>query len=394
MKLPVELEDHYLKEVLCNTSLENLPDEEWKLIDGLENYAISNYGRVKSLEREVSYSDGRKQKLPERVMKLQVMKQYNGYLNSHFYNIRCLFSHEGKKYGKYMARLVYYHFVEKFDLNDHSIIISYKDNNRFHIHRSNLEKLSVREGLFKRYQTDRIKNHRSNYGQAVNQYTVEGKFVAAFESINEASDRLGIGCRNIFTVIKKAGLTAGGFRWFLKEYTPTKEDFIPTVKNNRDSSGKIFNETIWKKLGNPTVNKNNPPAVMNLSLEDLADEEWKPIPGLEQQYSISNKGRIKSLNTWTSNKAKSFFRERIISQTAYIHPDNKAYFHTVLSHNGNYFSISVTRLLYYCFVEKFDLSDKKLVVVNQNDPSWDLDISLLILCPSSSVFIKKTIKKE
>lgn len=51
MKMPVELEDQYVKEVLSNLSLENLPDEEWKLIEGFENYAISNYGRVKNLER-------------------------------------------------------------------------------------------------------------------------------------------------------------------------------------------------------------------------------------------------------------------------------------------------------------------------------------------------------
>jgi hypothetical protein len=51
MKMPVELEDQYVKEVLSNLSLENLPHEEWKLIEGFENYAISNYGRVKNLER-------------------------------------------------------------------------------------------------------------------------------------------------------------------------------------------------------------------------------------------------------------------------------------------------------------------------------------------------------
>ena len=42
MKLPCEFEDQYVKEVLYNTSLTDLPDEEWKLIDDFENYAISN----------------------------------------------------------------------------------------------------------------------------------------------------------------------------------------------------------------------------------------------------------------------------------------------------------------------------------------------------------------
>lgn len=50
MKLPIELGDEYLDTVLSNLSLD-LSGEVWKLIEDFENYAISNYGRVKSLER-------------------------------------------------------------------------------------------------------------------------------------------------------------------------------------------------------------------------------------------------------------------------------------------------------------------------------------------------------
>ncbi|MGE8537062.1 MAG: hypothetical protein ACN6OJ_20970 [Chryseobacterium sp.] len=42
MKLPSEFEDQYVKEVLYNTSLRDLQDEEWKPIVNYENY-ISNY---------------------------------------------------------------------------------------------------------------------------------------------------------------------------------------------------------------------------------------------------------------------------------------------------------------------------------------------------------------
>ncbi|WP_418122474.1 NUMOD4 domain-containing protein [Chryseobacterium sp. PTM-20240506] len=381
MKIPLELDDQYVKEVIFNRSLKNLLREKWKLVEGFESYAISNYGRVKSLEREVVYSDGRRQKLPERIMTLQAAKQFNKYLNTYFYNIRCLFSFEGKKYGKYMARLVYYHFVERFDLNDNSIIISYKDGNRFHIHVRNLEKLSVSDSLFKRYRTDRTKNHRKDYAQAVRQYTVEGNFVADFESITAASETLGIGCRNIFTVIKKEGMTAGGFRWFLKGYTPRKQDFFPITKTAHNSE-KILNKLLWEKLGRPTINKNNPPACMNMSLEDLPGERWKPIPGLEKQFTISNKGRIKRLNTWTSAKNKAFFKEHIISLLANAEPNGKAYYlYTQLNHNGKKYFTMITRLLYYCYREKFDLKDRRLVIINQNEPKWDIDIAKLILSP-------------
>jgi hypothetical protein len=33
-KLPHEFEDQYVKEILYNTSLQNLPAEDWKLIEG------------------------------------------------------------------------------------------------------------------------------------------------------------------------------------------------------------------------------------------------------------------------------------------------------------------------------------------------------------------------
>jgi putative transposase len=49
MKRPTELGDKYINTVLSNLSLKDLPDEQWESIEDFENYAISNYGRVKSL---------------------------------------------------------------------------------------------------------------------------------------------------------------------------------------------------------------------------------------------------------------------------------------------------------------------------------------------------------
>ncbi|SDQ82168.1 NUMOD4 motif-containing protein [Chryseobacterium soldanellicola] len=110
MKMPIELEDQYVKEVLYNTSLENLPYEEWKPIEGFENYAISNYGRLKSLERQSTSLFGRERMMPEKVMKLIFVKRFNKYLQTSFYNVHCTLSSEGEKYRKSIARLVYYHF--------------------------------------------------------------------------------------------------------------------------------------------------------------------------------------------------------------------------------------------------------------------------------------------
>ena len=129
MKLPPELEDQYVKEVLYNRSLENLPGEQWKPIEGFENYEISNYGRVKSLSRLSHISLGVEHWVSEKIRKLLFTKQYNNYLKVYFYNVHCGLSLEGHKYTRSVARLVYYHFVEKFDVKDRFFMISYKDNN-------------------------------------------------------------------------------------------------------------------------------------------------------------------------------------------------------------------------------------------------------------------------
>lgn len=387
MKLPLELEDSYVKEVLNNTSLQNLPGEEWQLIEGFENYTISNHGRVKSLERWVSTPNGGEQKILDRIMKPQAFRYFNKHLKAHFYNVRCNLCIEGKVYGRSIARLVYYHFVEKFDMDDLSFRISFKDENRFNVHFSNLVKLTNGEVRSKALNAGRGK--KGNYYQPVSQYTVNGDFVASYENIYAAGELLEIHHTHILSVINRKGTTAGTFRWFAKDYTPSKEDFIPDTKIKPE---KILNTTIWKRLGQPTIDKNNPPACMNLSLKNLSGEKWKFIPGLENQYAMSNKGRIKRLSRWTVNKNKTFWKEKIVALFLDLRPDNATYyFYTNVNYNGKRVQIRINRLLYYCFIEQFDLRDKSLVVVNRNDPAWKLDLSKLELYSSAS-FLKKIYK--
>ena len=375
MKLPTELGDEYVNRILSNLSLENLPGEEWKLIEGFENYAVSNYGRIKSLERCFVNSYGGEHQLLDRIIKLQVTRYYNKYLKSYFYSVRCNFCVEGKTYGQSVARLVYYHFVEKFNMDDHSFLISFKDDNRFNVHFSNLEKLTVSKLHSKSLSTGRGK--KGNYQQAVSQYTVDGDFVSSYESIYAASETLGIYPPHILSVINKKKTTAGKFRWFVRGYTPTKEDFIPETKSKPE---KVLNTSLWKRLGQPAIDESNPPACLNLSLEDLPGERWKQVPDLEQYFVISNKGRVKRLNTWTENIKQVFFGiEHIMSLFVQKYDGENYFLYTKLSCNGRSYNITITRMLYYCFIEKFDLKDRNLVIVNENNPQWNIDISKLTL---------------
>ncbi|MDN5479749.1 MAG: NUMOD4 domain-containing protein, partial [Chryseobacterium sp.] len=345
-----------------------------KLIEGFENYAISNYARVKSLERWAINPAGVKRKILDSILKLQAFRYFNKYLKAHFYNMRCNLSVEGRKYGKSVARLVYYHFVENFDMDDNSFRMSFKDENRFNVHFSNLERVPTNEIRSKALNTGRGK--KGNYQQAVSQYTVDGDFVASYESIYAASETLGIHPTYILPVINKKKTIAGKFRWFAKGYTPTTKDFIPETKNKPE---KVLNTTLWKKLGKPPVDESNPPACMNLSLKDLPGERWKPVPDLDVYFAISSKGRVKRLNTWTQNRNKTFWREHILSLSVLTSDSKNYYLYAQLSSNGRKYHLAITRLLYYCFVEEFDLKNKNLVIVNNSIPQWDIDISNLTL---------------
>ena len=136
-----------------------------------------------------------------------------------------MISSEGKRYRKSVARLVYYYFVENFDLNSRTHVISFKDNNRFHIHAKNLEKLTISQERYKRVGRDTVKNSKSKYEKAVSQYTLAGEFVVTFESIDIAANTLSIGRRNIMAAINNERHTSGGFRWIFEDLVPKKRKF-------------------------------------------------------------------------------------------------------------------------------------------------------------------------
>ncbi|MCF2221106.1 hypothetical protein H9Q08_17605 [Chryseobacterium sp. PS-8] len=391
MKLPAEFEDSYVKEVLYNTSLKDLPDEKWKLIEGFENYAVSNYGRVKSLARWSHSPKGNERKLPDLIMKLIFNKVFNKHLHRSFYNVFCSLTIEGKRYRRSVSRFVYYHFVENFDLNDRSFIISYKDGNSLNTHCKNLEKITNYERAVKSMQNNRAEISEMKFQKPISQYTVEGEWIADFESAILAEEMTGIAYKSILSVVKRKRTTAGGFLWFLQNNIPKKEDFI--VDSKSSISRRIFNKPLWERLNKPSIDMNNLPPCMDLSLQDLPGEEWKPIPGFEHQYLISNKGRVKRLGSWTSNK-RAFWKEQIMRIMADVKTPDKCYFYIVPNLNGKTARIAIPRVMYHCFVEEFDLNDKTMLVVNQNQPLWNIDLTKLLLRSMNLMLEEKRNKKS
>ncbi|MEA1848020.1 hypothetical protein U9K52_03750 [Chryseobacterium sp. MHB01] len=69
-----------------------------------DQYTISNYGRLKSLERQAPSLFGRERMLPEKMMKLIFVKYFNQYLQQNSYHVHCTLSSDGKKYRKVRSK--------------------------------------------------------------------------------------------------------------------------------------------------------------------------------------------------------------------------------------------------------------------------------------------------
>jgi hypothetical protein len=134
-----------------NPSPSNLKGEQWKNIPGLEGYfRISNIGRVKRLHYKKTCTNGVIRTYPERIIKPGNLWYYNAFMKDYLYFTTVKMKLNGVNYAFMISRLVYYCFVEKFDMDDykHTYIIN-KDNNTLNILPRNLKK-SSRSDILKR----------------------------------------------------------------------------------------------------------------------------------------------------------------------------------------------------------------------------------------------------
>ena len=111
--------------------------EIWKSLDfmGYTDYMVSNWGRVKSIERIVLYNDGRKYNYPEKILKPNINIQRYGYLQI------ILFKNKKPKTFK-VHRLVALAFLE--NPNNYPQV-NHKDENKDNNNASNLEWVTAKQ---------------------------------------------------------------------------------------------------------------------------------------------------------------------------------------------------------------------------------------------------------
>lgn len=151
--------------------------EEWRDIKGYEGlYQVSNEGRVKSLNREITYKDGRNKILPERILR-------NFLSDLGYYHV--MLSKNGAPKMYKVHRLVAKAFIPN---PDNLPMINHKDENPRNNKVNNLEwctqAYNVRYGtMIERGKQKQL--NRSDLSKAVEQYTLDGEFVARYDSISE-----------------------------------------------------------------------------------------------------------------------------------------------------------------------------------------------------------------
>ena len=108
--------------------------EKWRDIKGYEGkYQISNYGKVKSLEKIVRCSSGKYRKLKEKELK-PIVKLY-GLYKDHERLMVNLYYDTGLYKTKQISRLVAESFIEGYT---EDLLVLHNDNQTFNNHYTNL----------------------------------------------------------------------------------------------------------------------------------------------------------------------------------------------------------------------------------------------------------------
>lgn len=196
---------------LINSAMNN--QEIWKDVKGYEgSYQVSNFGRVKSLEKiaiNVVYGE---QRLKEKILKQ--IKEWTGYYHVNLYNNSIRRTHK-------VHRLVLTSFCSnpenKAEVNHKNGI---KTDNRLEnlewVTRNENQKHAFKNGLNKPNTLGKFgKEHHCSI--PVIQYTKSGEFVAEYYGQLEAKRITGISNSNIGMCCKGKYKTAGGYVWKFKK---------------------------------------------------------------------------------------------------------------------------------------------------------------------------------
>ena len=184
----------------------NEPTNEWIDYRGL--YQVSNFGRVRSLDRT-----GKSGKYGVRIYKgkyLKTFKDGRGYLQVQLHKDEIHKTHK-------ISRLVYFTFNPDADTK---LQVNHIDEDKSNNRLDNFNLMTAKENCNWGTRSERfikkIRNHKS-MSKSVLQFDKNGNFIKDYPSINEAARITNMSASNIVRCCKERTEFCGGFSWKYKE---------------------------------------------------------------------------------------------------------------------------------------------------------------------------------
>ncbi|CAG5012989.1 hypothetical protein DYBT9275_05308 [Dyadobacter sp. CECT 9275] len=245
-------------------NLKDRPGEIWKDIPGLEGYfMVSNHGRVKRLER-VSFDQlGRKFTTAAKIKLPAINKSENKIKGDFRYRFQIQAKIDAVYYSFQVQRMVYYCFVEPFDLSDAKIVITSEQDNGLDIRPQFLRKTNWYEQTRRTYELGRQKatyEYDPSYRHAstsaskavtskkISCYDTSGKRIDTYDSISEAARTTGFSNSRLAIAAKKPYILVDGKFWRNGDSPSTTLSQRPT-RDYKESRGMRI--TQFDKHGNP-----------------------------------------------------------------------------------------------------------------------------------------------
>lgn len=125
----------------------------------------------------------------DKIRRARLDMKVNKTVNDKVYTLVITLNRDGIKYHYSVGRLVYYTFVEPFDLEDRTIYVSYKDGNGRNVHVSNLLKIKISAIKLRSYELGRAISHLRALSKPVTQFDAAGNVVASYDSMYEAGKK-------------------------------------------------------------------------------------------------------------------------------------------------------------------------------------------------------------
>lgn len=186
-----------------DTSLEDMPGEQWGDIPNLDGYyMISNFGRIKRVERDIYDSQGGHYLLPAKIRLGQINHSPNRFTHDNTIRLQVAVQVQNRKHTFMVHRMVYYCFVEHFNLDDNKLNVVAKDGNGLNVRPDNLLLVTAHEKCERTYQAGRlpspfemdpdniekaVRASTAVSSKRVSQYDLNGKLIKTYKSIQDAS---------------------------------------------------------------------------------------------------------------------------------------------------------------------------------------------------------------